>query len=583
MAYARGDYQSAIRAARRVLADSPKDQNALRLYARAAASAGYDEQAIDQFGRLGPPAMQPEDLYLLGMVLERNAQRTAAVQLWEQARGRSPDDPKLWYALARAYTASDRLADAQLLAEKLTGRSDWSAQGRAIEMWVAHESGDSRGVIAAYDELSRLDTHKRPDLFLAPKDAIKIAGRAYLALSEPEPAANLLRGEEDPEARWLLSRAELQRGDASRALELLSSVDPRAERMAGPYPEPAPFIGAPQCANCHPSIYRDQQSSRHGQTFRRRARLNSMKWPAEAIPDPARPEIAHHFEQDGAGVKFTSLTEGKSLSAIVEYVLGSGDRGATPIGPDEGGQWRELRLSSYQAGAVWDITTGHPRLPEDPDHFLGQELSPDAVRRCLDCHTSHPFHARDEAGPLATERGIGCERCHGPGGHHVIAVDAGFPDLAIIRPKLAPVREVDGLCAKCHSPRGVVVRPEDKTAIRFQSSTLTWSRCYTESQGALGCLSCHDPHRNASTEPAYYDAKCLTCHSKAPPPARSESDHARPIVLSESMARTECPVNPKSGCVGCHMPTIPEILPHTAFTDHWIRVRNEMGENKAPP
>ena len=105
--------------------------------------------------------------------------------------------------------------------------------------------------------------------------------------------------------------------------------------------------------------------------------------------------------------------------------------------------------------------------------------------------------------PEAADHGIGCERCHGPGGHHLQAVRTGFPDLAIGRPRLAPADRVVALCGECHeSPEPHL--PSDPSLIRFQAPSLVLSRCYTESR-SLSCVTCHDPHQNASRTPSHYE------------------------------------------------------------------------------
>ena len=123
------------------------------------------------------------------------------------------------------------------------------------------------------------------------------------------------------------------------------------------------------------------------------------------------------------------------------------------------------------------------------------------------------------------------------------------------------------------------VRQDDPAAVRFQGTTLTWSRCFTESQDVLDCITCHDPHRNASTSTAHYEAKCLECHSKAsqPHPAGRPGHPARPRLraLRDDAPRTTCPVNPLTGCIGCHMPAVEGIVPHSSFTDHFIRVHRD--------
>ena len=184
---------------------------------------------------------------------------------------------------------------------------------------------------------------------------------------------------------------------------------------------------------------------------------------------------------------------------MLAYACGSGDRGLTAVGRDEAGQWCELRMSCYAGGLVRDVTTGH-------DHGAGRIVGvarqapergrAEAVRRLPHDRAKGRAGRRRRA---AEDHGIRCERCHGPGGNHLKAVAAELVDLAIARPKLARGEPIVRLCGHCHSPRGRTVSASDPGLIRFQATTLTWSRCYTQSKDQLDCVTCHDPHRNAET------------------------------------------------------------------------------------
>jgi hypothetical protein len=190
------------------------------------------------------------------------------------------------------------------------------------------------------------------------------------------------------------------------------------------------------------------------------------------------------------------------------------------------------------------------------------------ARGCLFCHTTDPRAVVENIPPASLDRAIGCERCHGPGGNHVAAVSASppLPDLAIAAETgLASPPAVNRLCGECHSPRGgMTASPDDPSSVRFQATALTWSRCYTDSGEALGCLSCHDPHRNASRQPSHYEAKCKSCHNGATDP--------------QAVARTVCPVNKTSDCLKCHMPVVrTSMIPHSPFTDHFIRIHRGEG------
>ena len=157
------------------------------------------------------------------------------------------------------------------------------------------------------------------------------------------------------------------------------------------------------------------------------------------------------------------------------------------------------------------MTTGQDAHPSESAKYLGKSLSEDVVRRCLACHVTSARAILAGSGPGATDHGIGCEKCHGPGENHVLAVKARFPDLAIIDPRMASGRGVVTFCGECHSRDDA--SPNDPLAARFQAKTLPYSRCFIESQDKLDCITCHDPHRNAATSMLFYEAKCLSCHT----------------------------------------------------------------------
>ncbi len=229
----------------------------------------------------------------------------------------------------------------------------------------------------------------------------------------------------------------------------------------------------------------------------------------------------------------------------------------TLVGPDDRGVARMLRISSYHSpkGSGVDITSGVPPHPSDPSNYLGNALIPgDGERRCLNCHTTNFHSVEFKVGPESTDHSIGCEGCHGPGGNHVLARKLEFEDPAIVAPRTSTARTVNGVCERCHGiahVETVTGEVDDPAWLRFQSTTMYRSRCYTESGNALHCGTCHDPHKNAETSPVYYESKCLACHGPG---------------------KTPCPVNAASGCIECHMPRIWVQPTHAFKSDHNIRV-----------
>ena len=149
----------------------------------------------------------------------------------------------------------------------------------------------------------------------------------------------------------------------------------------------------------------------------------------------------------------------------------------------------------------------------------------DGLAKCLYCHVTNPRTGHDALGPEMADRAIGCERCHGPGGNHIVAVEAGFPDPAIVNPAGASPEVVTiKQCNDCH----VLARssrkddPENPGWVRSQGVGWTRSRCNTESGGAFGCVTCHDPHQQRrAISTAEYEAKCLLCHPRRASPRTS--------------------------------------------------------------
>lgn len=185
------------------------------------------------------------------------------------------------------------------------------------------------------------------------------------------------------------------------------------------------------------------------------------------------------------------------------------------------------------------------------------------------------------------DRAIGCERCHRPGGNHLKVASSGSgrsahdPDLAIARRTLASGPAVVGLCAECHSPpnKSLQLTPGSTEAIRFQVTTLTWSRCYNESDGKLDCVTCHNPHRDAATSSREYESRCLDCHAQSSG-ASSRSGNATGIL--QRIKPATCPIDSAHRCIECHMPKRKSVMAHTAFTDHFIRVQID-GDVAAKP
>ncbi len=575
LAYARGDWAAAERAARADLKRRPDDREALRVLARSSTRLGRDDTALSLYSRrIGERAMEAEDHTLLGLIQARRGRPDAADRAWRKAMEADPIPPPILEELARLLIRYHRREDAARAADRLARVSGWQARGGMILGTVRAGLGDVEGAAQAFGHALDRD----PDELGRSSDPIglgKLVARTFLRAGRASEARArlqaILSSKPDPEAWWLLSRAHLQEGEHRSAREALA----RSGTYRADHPmeaEPGPHVGEARCESCHARIFRDSLTSRHTQSYYRDAQLAELPRPDRAIPDPDDPKVSHTIQREGRALRAETRVGSRVFVAVIEYAFGTSDRYLTMVGRDESGSYRIARLSYHETaeGRGWDRSALDQTRPARDEDYQGESIGVrDGLAKCLYCHTTNPRSARSRTGPESADRAIGCERCHGPGAHHLSAVAAGFPDLAIVNPAATSPRiATEKQCNDCHilgrDFRADVL--DDPAWARSQGVGWTFSRCNTESHGAFGCVTCHDPHKPSSTSTDHYEAKCLSCHSPTSQAARPPTPGAGP---------RPCPVNPVRDCLTCHMPKVHIDSLHLRLTDHWIRIRKE--------
>jgi hypothetical protein len=275
------------------------------------------------------------------------------------------------------------------------------------------------------------------------------------------------------------------------------------------------------------------------------------------------------------------------------WVLGSGYHARTLFLEEDEGELRREAICWYAERPRWE--------PCPADATGNEHLGDGEGDACLFCHNA-AIDPDDPTGELP--QGIDCERCHGPGGLHVerwkgsADTGSGEPDRTIVNPRRLPLDQRMAVCMQCHlgdaaetarvprrgrepesfrpgrplSDLVVPFRFAESNANAFgtasQGDRLMLSRCYTESDGRLDCLTCHNPHVSAYHEERPEDLfrkQCLRCHQTdacaAPPETRRQTA-------------------PPDDCIACHMRRAePHDLRPALFTDHWIRRRIEEGKD----
>jgi tetratricopeptide (TPR) repeat protein len=578
-AYSRNEWPAAEKAIRERLKRQGDEPESLRLLARALLKQRRDEPALAIYERLGEAQLDAEDLFLLGEAILRMNRRESAILVWRKALGKDESRVEIWLALEQIFSEMDLLKESARAAEKIATLPGWEARGQLLLAKTRTAQGNPAAAAAAYR--IALERPNEWHGMSSQADVRTGLARALLQTGQPEPAREVLSHSKEleptSEIAWLKIRCDVQEGKPSNPEALAAS---RAYRESHPLePEPAIFVGEERCADCHSTIYQPQHKSRHARTFPRGNQLEAIPFPTNPVADPINKSVTHEFSKSQGPPRVKTTVDGRVFETIIDYAFGSGDRGLTLVGHDRGNKSYECRMSYYGEDVGWDVTSGHPLDAAIPDAlYQGMELTTDAVRRCLVCHSTHPHAVLSRTGPEAADRAIGCERCHGPGGNHLTIVallDHGTTakthaphdaDLGIARPSMASGAAIVQLCSQCHSPRDnkIKLSPGSPDSVRFQGTTLTWSRCFTESQNKLDCVTCHNPHTNASTTASWYESRCRNCHNGETQSTKSGRGHER-------VASTVCPINPVMGCIQCHMPKVETVMSHARFTDHFIR------------
>jgi tetratricopeptide (TPR) repeat protein len=404
----------------------------------------------------------------------------------------------------------------------------------------------------------------------------------------------------DTMARWLVYGCIVLLGGglayfAYRTLR--SNVNP--ETKASPYRNTSVdvrYVGDETCARCHPAQTEGYRRHPMGRSLTSVAgRLPLERFDASA-GNPFN-TLGYHFAVEvGAGSMTHKAVRADSKGAPVaeensriEYIMGSGVRGRSYLMAHDGYLFQSP-ISWFSQKNAWDLSPGF-------EHFY----PPDRVveRLCLFCHANQvqPIgHTRNRyQEPIFQGFAVGCERCHGPGELHVRARENGEAisasiDDTIVNPESLPPNLRESVCQQCHlqgeqrllraGHETFDFRPglplEDFWAVFVadnstrkavgQVEQMYESRCFRDSKGELGCISCHDPHDLPAPEKAgeYYRGRCLHCHN----------DSSCSLPLVERKLRND-------HCSDCHMPRLSSSdIVHTAAKDH--RILRDPKKN-APP
>lgn len=245
----------------------------------------------------------------------------------------------------------------------------------------------------------------------------------------------------------------------------------------------------------------------------------------------------------------------------VNYIIGSGQHTNSHI-QSVNGYLNQMPMTFYTQKKTWDLPPG---FEEGHNSRFMRKIG----LECMSCHNSYPdFVLGSENKYKAVEKGIGCERCHGPGSIHVHERQTASPvdtskyiDYSIVNPaKLSIDRQFD-ICQRCHLQGNAVLkdnksfydfRPgmvlsdymtvflpkykhaDDEFIMASHADRLKQSQCFIKSmekanaasgssaagvnalkpyKNAMTCITCHNPHVSVKeTNKNVFNDACLKCH-----------------------------------------------------------------------
>ncbi|MFO0799082.1 MAG: hypothetical protein U0804_16565 [Gemmataceae bacterium] len=345
------------------------------------------------------------------------------------------------------------------------------------------------------------------------------------------------------------------------------------------------YVGDAACAACHPAVTAAYRSHPMGRSA---AWVGGGAGPVErydaAAHNPCK--VGPHelaVERDKGRVVHRVRTAVGDYVVPADLAIGSGTRGRSYLTLDHGAAWQSPVSWFTPDGGRWDLSPGFD--------LTGNGGRRPVIAGCLFCHVDRVEAVagavnRYREPVVAPEPSVGCERCHGPGSLHVAERAAGAAvgrDTSVVNPKHLSPDLRGAVCEQCHlqgqarvARRGrdlseyrpglplelvvtVMVRHPDLVEARRsvgQVEQMEKSRCFTGSGGALGCVSCHDPHAvpAPAAKAAFFRGRCQTCHESRPCVAPAADRAAR-----------------ADSCVACHMPRGDSSnIVHASVTNHSV-------------
>lgn len=325
----------------------------------------------------------------------------------------------------------------------------------------------------------------------------------------------------------------------------------------------AKYLGNKACAECH-----TQTDTQHKTPMGK-----ALEPVADCVILKANPKLT--FKSGSFTYTITrqgnqsiyAVTDGKeTINAPILYAFGQGKAGQTYVLQLEG-RFYESRLSFYNEISGLDYTLGAPREPAKTlIEAFGRAMDSIDTKDCFSCHATAAVSERQLQLDKLTP-GITCEGCHGGGEKHVALMKGKGTKpqpgaMEIMNPGHFDTEGMTQYCGSCHRTWAQVQLMKEARGVinvRFQPYRIFGSKCYDFDDKRISCTACHNPHEELKKDAAFYDAKCMACHSK------TETSGSVKMY-------SPCKAGKTNNCASCHMPQYEIPGAHHKFSDHWIRI-----------
>lgn len=349
------------------------------------------------------------------------------------------------------------------------------------------------------------------------------------------------------------------------------------------HPNPG-FLGADACRECHQDKYDTFIHTAHHRTsrFATPEEVSGSFASTRNRMETSEPNVHFKMEQRGEDLYQQVSFFDWQFEVPFDLIIGSSKMAESYL------YWHGDQL--FQMNCTY--LTEQDDWINSPGFIDGDAIYARPIRSgCLDCHVTYVDYRKsaNHYTPKSLILGISCERCHGPGKDHVEYHQAN-PDKKeskhmAVPSKLSRQAQMD-VCGQCHTTKKAPIdqqafqfRPGDKLSDHYeklegeedatnsvhtsnQVGRLSLSACFQQSE--MGCVECHNPHRNERDQLQLFSNRCMKCHQ--------QEQCGMSDKLGASIAEN---------CIDCHMPirASENLQVETAagnvfppLRDHYIRV-----------